>query len=512
MRLLYNVKNHQLIVLLLEIFIGANTCLYIPRTSMTRPSSGGFHLYYTAATNNNRLQRHFGIQKNKLAALLSPAFPSFYQNNPRSLSSIRSTTIPSDNEAAVANDNDVLPNDTTRSKKQEFQNNNNMYQIVIKRNRQSMTFREGNPLVFSGAVTYAAKLLEATATISESSSSTVQPPSIGSFVAVSIASKSSSAQDLESLLLLNPSKKKKTKGTATSKSQVDKEKSNPVGATTPYFIMNGSTSILAAGTNNNTSTGSTTNKDLLFCQTLWTDATQAQTIGYGVYNPHSMYRVRILCHQLSDPILFQNVQAILASSSSSSSNSNKLGTSSTLDNDNSSLLLERQALQTIIRWKLLAAIQCRASIQLPSHSTDTFRLFNGEGDGLSGLSIDIMGMKAAVIMSSAAWVEVHKDAILEVLQQVLQQSSFSSVRLELVWRSTTSRLEQDGYTIPHSNHHPINEDHHHHHNEDDDDDPNIRNSIPGNDEQKFIVATESNIKYKISPWSGQKNWLLLRST
>ena len=454
---------------------------------MRRPSSRGFHFYYSANIVNNMLPRRIGIQNKLAALLLCPDFPS---QIPRSLSSRRSTTTPSDNEAAVANDN-VLPNDTpTKSRGKDIQNNS-MYQIVIKRNRQSMTFREGNPLVFSGAVTYAIKLLaqEATdTTISDSSSSALQPPSIGSFVAVSIASKSSSAQEIESQLW-NPNTKKKTRGKIKSESKVDKEIiMNPVCATTPYFVMNGSTTILA-GTNHS-STTSSSKKDLLFSQTLWTDATQAQTIGYGVYNPHSMYRVRILCHQLSDPILFQNIQAILASSSSSSS----------LSNTNK---LERQALQTIVRWKLLAAIQCRESIQLPSHSTDTFRLFNGEGDGLSGLSIDVMGMKAAVIMSSAAWVEVHKDAILEVLQQVFQQTSFSSAGLELVWRSTPSRIEQDGYTIPHANHHPIAEDDDHHH-EDNDDEPNSRISFPDKGAKKFIVATESNIKYKISPWSGQK--------
>ena len=49
------------------------------------------------------------------------------------------------------------------------------------------------------------------------------------------------------------------------------------------------------------------------------------------------------------------------------------------------------------------------SIEKPlSTITDTYRLMNGEGDGLSGLAIDIIGYHHIVIMSSAIWCEIYR--------------------------------------------------------------------------------------------------------
>ena len=49
------------------------------------------------------------------------------------------------------------------------------------------------------------------------------------------------------------------------------------------------------------------------------------------------------------------------------------------------------------------------SLNLPSKSTDSYRLLNGEGDIVSGLAIDILGGQVAVVMLSAAWCEIYKD-------------------------------------------------------------------------------------------------------
>ena len=38
---------------------------------------------------------------------------------------------------------------------------------------------------------------------------------------------------------------------------------------------------------------------------------------------------------------------------------------------------------------------------------------NGEGDGMSGLAIDVIGGNHIVVMSSAVWCELYKDIIIE---------------------------------------------------------------------------------------------------
>jgi hypothetical protein len=47
----------------------------------------------------------------------------------------------------------------------------------------------------------------------------------------------------------------------------------------------------------------------------------------------------------------------------------------------------------------------------------------------------------AVVMSSAAWCQVHRDVITETLLEVLPDGT------HLVWKTTANRLQQDGYDI-----------------------------------------------------------------
>jgi hypothetical protein len=85
---------------------------------------------------------------------------------------------------------------------------------------------------------------------------------------------------------------------------------------------------------------------------------KAATLGWGVYNPDSLYKVRILCHTHVQPVLHKR---ILKSSSS------------------------EEALREILRHHFQVALQTRRVMNLPSESTDTYRLVHGEGDCLSGL-------------------------------------------------------------------------------------------------------------------------------
>lgn len=137
------------------------------------------------------------------------------------------------------------------------------------------------------------------------------------------------------------------------------------------------------------------------------------TLGWGVYNPDSLYKVRMLCHTHVQPILHQRIRK-----------------SSCAD----------EALREILRHHLQVALQTRQVLNLPSKSTDTYRLVHGEGDCLSGLAVDIIE-SAAVVMSSAAWCQVHRDIITEVLSEVLPDGT------NVVWKTTANRLQQDGYDL-----------------------------------------------------------------
>jgi 23S rRNA G2069 N7-methylase RlmK/C1962 C5-methylase RlmI len=181
------------------------------------------------------------------------------------------------------------------------------------------------------------------------------------------------------------------------------------------------------------------------------DAANEQTVvvGWGVYNPESMYRVRILCHALLKPKLSKQLKISLDDPS--------------------------EILSLLLATSFQNALQTRLSMGWPSSSTDTYRLVNGEGDSLSGLAVDIIGGEVAVIMSSAAWCQVHKSTIMASLQQVLPDH-------ELIWKTTPSRLKQDGYAS----------------HDDDDDVDSERSDQP-------VIGLENGVKYQTFPrQKGQK--------
>lgn len=181
-------------------------------------------------------------------------------------------------------------------------------------------------------------------------------------------------------------------------------------------------------------------------------------LGYGVYNPHSLYRVRILCHRFLQPALYARVAAAAQPA---------------------------EALAHILRHHLQTAVATRRALQLPQKGagavTDTYRLVNGEGDQLSGLAVDMIDT-TAVVMSSAAWCEIHKDVILQSLQEELPAGT------SIVWKTTPSRLVQDGYEMPSTKEDVAVDD---------------EDSSPLADQ--VVISTENGIKYKTYPYSdGQK--------
>lgn len=157
-------------------------------------------------------------------------------------------------------------------------------------------------------------------------------------------------------------------------------------------------------------------------------------IGFGIFNPDSLYRVRLL------RLLTPPPRSGGASSPTAAADAN-------LDTDADADAAGREANPAIaglslageVRRRLAAAAALRDRLRLPAAGSITaYRLVNGEGDRLSGLAVDVYG-SVAVVSSSAAWVEVHRPLITEALQGVLPQGA------ELVWRWSADRLKQDGW-------------------------------------------------------------------
>jgi 23S rRNA (cytosine1962-C5)-methyltransferase len=122
---------------------------------------------------------------------------------------------------------------------------------------------------------------------------------------------------------------------------------------------------------------------------------QNEELGRGVFNSLSLYRVRMLSYE---PF-----------------------------ND----------LSDILSLRLKNALHLRRQLNLPNSQTNAYRLFNSEGDGLSGLTIDIYA-SLAVISSTAYWTELHRNVIEKEIRAL-------NIVDELLWLSQTQSLKQDGY-------------------------------------------------------------------
>ncbi|CDF40667.1 unnamed protein product [Chondrus crispus] len=127
-------------------------------------------------------------------------------------------------------------------------------------------------------------------------------------------------------------------------------------------------------------------------------------LGYGFFNPHSMFRVRMLKHvapsdELDPPLPWDYAAEIVA--------------------------------------RMRNAVALREAIALPGEATNIYRVVNGEGDRLSGLVVDRVA-DTLVVSSSALWCEKHKDRIIGGLNAVLPSCA------DIVWRRNVDRLRQDG--------------------------------------------------------------------
>jgi len=164
------------------------------------------------------------------------------------------------------------------------------------------------------------------------------------------------------------------------------------------------------------------------------------TIGRGVFNPFSQYRVRIMA---------RNYETLYSLS-----------------------------FFELLKVRVEQAVMLRKAVSLPSKINTVYRLVNGEGDRLGGLIVDVLGT-TVVAQSSALWVEKHRDIIEKVLLETLSCD-------QLVWRRAEGRLKQDGYTGEL------------------DDIVSNKNEKNEKSEAEDLVVFENGVKYVVCPEDGQK--------
>lgn len=131
--------------------------------------------------------------------------------------------------------------------------------------------------------------------------------------------------------------------------------------------------------------------------TIFTD--EGEQFGIGVYNEHSLYRVRVLARSEERPDL--------------------------------------SSLESIVIHRLKQALLIRHGLNLPNSTTTAYRLFNSESDGLSGLTIDRFN-HICVVASSAYWVESNRAIITAAIKTIMPND-------EIVWLPQAKALAQDGW-------------------------------------------------------------------
>ncbi|CAG9461817.1 unnamed protein product [Pedinophyceae sp. YPF-701] len=129
-------------------------------------------------------------------------------------------------------------------------------------------------------------------------------------------------------------------------------------------------------------------------------------IAWGVYNPTSLYAVRVL---QSEAAAVRCPDAIL---------------------DPEAAIRNAVASAASLRGVLGLGVQ--------GSGTSVFRLINSEGDGLSGLTADVLG-DVVVVSCTAAWLQLRRPAVESALRAVAAG--------DVVWRTNPDLLRQEGLEI-----------------------------------------------------------------
>ena len=124
-----------------------------------------------------------------------------------------------------------------------------------------------------------------------------------------------------------------------------------------------------------------------------------EPIGVGVYNEHSLYRIRVLA------LAFEGIN-----------------TDSIVD---------------IVKHRFKQALEVRRRIDLPNQDTTAFRVVNSEADGLSGITIDRFN-NTYVVSSTAYWVQAHQNELMICIKEVFQAEN-------ILWLAQAKPLAQDGW-------------------------------------------------------------------
>ena len=102
--------------------------------------------------------------------------------------------------------------------------------------------------------------------------------------------------------------------------------------------------------------------------------------------------------------------------------------------------LMSSSLESVLHSRIAAARDLRRNLRIPdSHITTAYRLVNGEGDMLSGITVDVFD-RIAVVQSTALWAEMHRDKITSSIASALPEIS------TFHWRKSMHFLTMDGYT------------------------------------------------------------------
>jgi 23S rRNA G2069 N7-methylase RlmK/C1962 C5-methylase RlmI len=146
-------------------------------------------------------------------------------------------------------------------------------------------------------------------------------------------------------------------------------------------------------------------------------------LGIGVYNPDSLFQVRILeaLHSQNDhfidPVFLQydNEDDIL-----------------------NQLIVNR--IKQAVELRVLLGFGFAESHAKDGHETTGFRLVNSEGDFLPGLIVDVFG-HIAVVRSSSIWIEQRKHIVQEALKTLVPDCK------DVVWRPALDMLKMEGMDV-----------------------------------------------------------------
>jgi len=133
----------------------------------------------------------------------------------------------------------------------------------------------------------------------------------------------------------------------------------------------------------------------------WVEVRDAKhiPIAYGFFNPHSLYRVRLIAWVNEMPKALSE--------------------------------------QDVLRMRIKQAINLRQDLGLPDPHTNAYRLINSEGDKLSGLTVDVLG-DALVAHVTAYWVLLRQSLFAALLHAHFPDK-------QLIWRLNENALAQDGW-------------------------------------------------------------------